>query len=258
MSWINRRLLILFVFGVLVEGCYSAAPPLDPGEIVLSLIPLLHDPSVDIRRTAALSLGKIAAPEALPALQQALSDPDPLVREYSAWALGHLGESARDRAGPALAGLLRDSSPEVARAAAEALGRIGAREGTVTVLVDSLQQGSAQAKRAAVLALALLEAPSSYPALVHALTDPDRTVRQGALAALGELGDRQAVPLFIGRLRHDPDAGVRTEAAYRLGKLGDQQARSALESAKASDVHPIVRRWAGWALEQLTSPGAPE
>ena len=77
--------------------------------------------------------------------------------------------------------------------------------------------------RAAVEALTQLEAKSAYPILRGALTDPDPAVRQGALAALGELGDRRVLPDFQQRLLLDADPGVRTEAAYRLGKLGDAQ-----------------------------------
>ncbi|MER3422446.1 MAG: hypothetical protein C4293_03670 [Nitrospiraceae bacterium] len=253
----NQFLLILSFLGLLVGGCYSTPLPSEPTQIVPSLLKLLTDSSPDVRRTAALSLGKIGAPEAIPALRQALSDPDSLVRQYSAWALGNLGEQARDQAGLVLVGLLRDPSPTVTSTAAEAIGAIGATESMVEFLVDSLQQGPVHTRHAAVKALALLEAPSSYPALVQALADPDAMVRQGAIAALGELSDRRAVPLIIDRLLHDPDSGVRSEAAYRLGILGDQRARSVLESVKVSDPNSIVKRWAGWAIEQLTSPGAP-
>jgi epoxyqueuosine reductase len=41
-------------------------------------------------RNAALALGNTGGPEALPALRRALADPEPLVREAAAWAVGRI------------------------------------------------------------------------------------------------------------------------------------------------------------------------
>ncbi|MGH7232983.1 MAG: HEAT repeat domain-containing protein [Nitrospiraceae bacterium] len=219
---------------------------------------LQDDPHVDVRRTAALSLGKIATPGSATALIRALRDVDPLARQYSAWALGNLGDQAPEEAGSALVALLSDSSPAVAGAAAEAIGQIGASQRVLDLLIGAVRAPSVNTRRAAVKALAWLEAPSTYSAMVQALNDPDAEVRQGALAALGELGDRLAVPAIQDRLLHDFSAGVRTEAAYRLGKLGDGGAMPALQRVLESDPESKVRRWAAWAIEQLASSGEPE
>lgn len=148
----------------------------------------------------------------------------------------------------ALAGRLHDPFPTVALAAAVAIGRIGGTQTVVELLTDALLQGSTAARRAAVAGLAWLEAPSSFSALARALTDPDAAVRQGAVAALGELGNPRAVPLLIERLRRDADAGVRNEAAFRLGKFGDRSAVAALSAAQKD---PKVKEWATWALTQI-------
>jgi epoxyqueuosine reductase len=42
-------------------------------------------------RNVAVALGNIGDPAAVPALREALSDPEPLVRGHAAWALGRLG-----------------------------------------------------------------------------------------------------------------------------------------------------------------------
>lgn len=44
-------------------------------------------------RNIAVALGNLADPEAVPALRQALQDPEPLVRGHAAWALGRIGTS---------------------------------------------------------------------------------------------------------------------------------------------------------------------
>ncbi len=43
-----------------------------------------------LKRNAAVVLGNMGNVEDVPALRQALDDPEPLVREHAAWALGRL------------------------------------------------------------------------------------------------------------------------------------------------------------------------
>ena len=183
---------------------------------------------------------------------QALSDPDFQVREYSAWALGQIGEDVNDKAAVRLAGALGDEHPSVKHAAAGALGKIGPRQSVIAILTQALAVGESSSRRAAVEALTQLEAKSAYPILRGALTDPDPAVRQGALAALGELGDRRVLPDFQQRLLLDADPGVRTEAAYRLGKLGDAQELEVLDLVSRNDASPSVRLWADRARANIT------
>lgn len=240
-------------------GCQASAPHVEPDTIVAVLMTLLEDPSPDTRRTAALSLGKVASPDSSAALIRALQDPDALVRQYTAWALGNLGEQASQEISIPLVPLLRDVSPTVAMAAAEAIGKIGGSERIVKLVTDTVRDPQVHTRRAAVKALFWLEVPSTHDVLVQALQDPDAPVRQGAIAALGELGHVRAVGVMQDRLRHDDDAGVRSEAAYRLGKLGSQTVVPVLRAAEAGDTEGNVRRWARWANEQwapLDEPGS--
>ncbi len=74
-----------------------------------------------LRRSAAVALGNQKDPETVPALAQSLHDPDPLVRQHSAWALGQI----RTRTARAVLGAaLTDESASSVRAELEsALGR---------------------------------------------------------------------------------------------------------------------------------------
>jgi len=252
-NWAERPLphndsFLLAFFLIVVSlsaGCQAEAPVEDPQRVTSRLATLLlEEPSRDVRRTAALSLGKIGHVAATTALVKALSDPDLQVREYSAWALGQIGEDVNDKAAVRLAGMLADRDRSVKQAAAQALGKIGPRQQVIAILTQVLAVGERGSRRAAVDALAQLEAKSAYPALREALIDQDPAVRQGALAALGELGDRRALPDFRERLLFDTDPGVRAEAAYRLGKLGDHRELQALEEAAHDDASPFVRVWA--------------
>ena len=248
-------LSLLLANSLALAGCVRDGSS-DPPDIVVSrLAMLLKDPDADVRRTAALSLGKIALPETAEALIASLTDADPIVRQYSAWALGNLGDTAIDQAGPALVERLGDSSPAVKTAAALALGNLmgtsGGTQAIVELLTEALRNHDTTTRRAAVLALTWLEAPSAYPSLIEALGDRDALVRQGALAALGELADVRTLPVMRDRLLRDPDPGVRSEAAFRLGKVGDDSVLSVLRLISLKDESQEVRRWASWAMSSI-------
>lgn len=234
-----------------VVGCQADSTRNDPLTVTAKLVALLQDPSPDVRRTAALSLGKIGHSAGTQGVVRALSDSDPLVRQFSAWALGQIGEGLSTDAAIAVASALSDDHPAVKKAAAKALGNIGIREPMVPLLIEGLTVGEVHSRRAVVDALMHLEGKGAYSVLVGAVDDPDPQVRQGAIAALGELGDRQALPKFRKHLLRDPSVGVRTEAAYRLGKLGDEADIPSLRKAAKQDTSPIVHLWAMWAIDNI-------
>ncbi len=68
-----------------------------------------HSPVGHIKRTrflrnVAVAIGNWGSPEATAVLRQAMDDPQPLIREHAAWALGQIGDSpARDALRAALA-----------------------------------------------------------------------------------------------------------------------------------------------------------
>lgn len=233
-------------------GCVESPEPNPPELVAAQLVPLLQDPDPEIRRTVALSLGKIATPAAVEALRDGLKDPDEHVRRHCAWALGNLGETILTEAGLALVQALSDPSQAVKATAAEAIGKIGGTQAMVEMLDEALQQPDVATRRAAVQALAWLEAPSSYEALVEALHDPDPGVRQGAVAALGELADQHVLPHLRERLLRDPHPGVRSEVAFRLGKIGDESVLPVLRLISQKDESPEVRRWAAWAATSIS------
>jgi HEAT repeat protein len=85
----------------------------------------LNDENVGHRLKAVKSLGerRSEATTAVPALAEALQDPDAYVRRDAARALGKLGPEAKP-AVPALGHALEDKEPSVRRAAAQALKQI--------------------------------------------------------------------------------------------------------------------------------------
>ena len=108
-----------------------AVPGLDgaalPGSVSLrpepDLVALLSDSQTQLRRRAALAIGRVGRSEGVRPLIASLTDPEPEVRQMSAFALGLIGDAT---ATDSLVAALQDLSPTVQGRAAEALGRIGA------------------------------------------------------------------------------------------------------------------------------------
>jgi epoxyqueuosine reductase len=73
-------------------------------------------------------------------------------------------------------------------------------------------------------------------------------LRRNVAVALGNLGDRRAVPELVRALGDREDAIVRGHAAWALGRIGGDQARAALVSAQRTESHATVADEVAWAL----------
>jgi thioesterase domain-containing protein len=126
----------------------------------------------------------------LDALLAALKDPNWLVRQGAAKALGQLGQTDA-KVLDALLAALKDPDSDVRQGAAQALGQLGQPDAKV------------------------------LDALLAALKDPVSSVRQGGAQALGQLGqpDAKVVDALLAALK-DPDSSVRQKAAQALVQLG--------------------------------------
>ena len=87
------------------------------------LLDLLADAEPQLRRRAALAIGRVGRTEGVAPLTASLFDPQVEVRQMSAFALGLIGDPS---ASEMLVRALGDPSPVVQGRAAHALGRIGA------------------------------------------------------------------------------------------------------------------------------------
>jgi cyclophilin family peptidyl-prolyl cis-trans isomerase/HEAT repeat protein len=82
----------------------------------------LANPDRSVRRRAALAVGRMGLPAALPSVVKLLADPETEVRQMAAFAIGLVA----DKSGvDPLLPLLKDPEPLVRARAAEALGQIG-------------------------------------------------------------------------------------------------------------------------------------
>jgi HEAT repeat protein len=133
----------------------------------------LTDPDPAVRARAV----ELAVPAGEIGLVPMLDDPDPLVAEQAAWALGERPpERSVVAALTATAG--RHDDPLVREAAVAALGALGDPDGLPAVLAATSDRPAV--RRRAVLALAAFDGPEVEAALRRALGDRDRQVRQAA------------------------------------------------------------------------------
>lgn len=255
-SLITRRVrFALALCLALVAGCYGPTTGGDQQDAVARLLSLQHDPSPELRRTVALSLGKIGSAEGGPALVVLLRDGDARVRAAAAWGLAQLGESTPPEAAAALVGSLGDEAATVRSMAAVALGEVRGGGDLASTIAGRLKDFQAATREAAAAALLNRGFTDGLAPLAAALDDQTAAVRQAVVAALGETGQPEAAPLLVARLDRDAASSVRSEAAYRLGVLGQPNSLVALQQAQAKDTDTEVRRRAAWAIEAIQSNG---
>jgi protein-S-isoprenylcysteine O-methyltransferase Ste14 len=188
----------------------------DYGEpAVPHLLALLEAGDPGVRSEAAAQFERISAPEAGPALVDALGDRDGNVRWRAAaalasipcpganeellrlldveeqgyirhTALGTLARRGVEEVVDLAAVLLDDPDGRTRHTAAEALGALGSERG-VPVLAEALDDESPRVRRAVVVALLQIGSPLGRQALVAATDDEDWEVRLYAAEALKRL-----------------------------------------------------------------------
>ncbi|MFQ5796574.1 MAG: HEAT repeat domain-containing protein [Candidatus Bipolaricaulia bacterium] len=147
-----NRMALSWMLVALVALTGVVAAHADQDQDINKLIEALMDDDVFVLIAAAEALGRMgpAARDAVPALVEALGDPQSLMRRHAAEALRRIGPDAV----PALIEALMDRDWRVSQAAAWALGEIGpdARD-AVLALTEALQDELYFVREAAAEAL---------------------------------------------------------------------------------------------------------
>jgi len=138
----------------------------------------LHDPAPEVRRRAIA----VAVPTVID-LRPLLLDDDPMIAEQAAWALGERED--RD-AVPALVDAATHRDALVREAAVASLGAIQDERGRATILAAT--EDKPAIRRRAVLALAPFDGPDVDAALARAREDRDWQVRDAADVILDARG----------------------------------------------------------------------
>jgi hypothetical protein len=196
------------------------------------------------RASAAADLGLIHFPDAVPALVQALNDPDVRVRQTAVWAVGQVGPPE------ALAGLvhlLGDPSLAVSHRVQEVLAERG-RE-IVGAMLSYAGGTSSRSGRLAVIELfGWLRITTASDLLLVYMSDLDPEVRVKSVKAAAAIGDPRFLETFHAALE-DSSWPVRCQAAKGLSLFGSPESVPRLTVA-LRDRQWWVRFYAATALAE--------
>jgi cyclophilin family peptidyl-prolyl cis-trans isomerase/HEAT repeat protein len=177
--------------------------------------------SAELRRRAALAMGRIRDPRAVPVLGRMLADADTSVAATAAFALGQIADSA---AVPLLAPYADPAAiatrPTVVAEVAYALGKI--------------RHPQSRAALERLLQTAGVGGPGNGLPIGHALLAVWRQARPLPVAA-------------VARWLESPDPELRWRAAYALARRAEPAATAALVRA-AGDPDPLVRSFVARGL----------
>lgn len=91
---------------------------------------------------------------------------------------------------------------------------------------------------------------SAYDSVVELLNDPDEETRRCSVDALGEIGDKRAIPALCAALQRD-EQRVKLWAGLSLAKMGDSALSCLKPLAKEAGSEEYVRLIARDAIEKL-------
>lgn len=161
---------------------------------------------------------------------------------------------AREESVKTLTPLLDDKDEGVRTGATDALGKVGSKS-AIPALVNAMHNGTAQVKRVAIGAIALIADPSGEDALVEALSNPDadNEARAQAAAGLGRIGSDRAIQTLRTALS-DYDLKVQVAAVSALARAGKPAAPSLISLLGSKNEKPGLRARAAQALAGIDTP----
>lgn len=183
-------------------------------------------------------------------LIEQLGSEDLEIRKAAAVALGRIGDA---RAVSSLVEALEDDE-ELVIAAADALAKIGDPR-AFEPLLARVGDANAAVRQSVVGALNSLGSPEMPARVLPLLSDADSNVRESAVKIAGYFGYAECADLLLERC-HDEDERVRRAAVEHLPYLEDERATPALIDALRNDT-PKVRAAAASAMAQAEGPQVP-
>ncbi len=142
---------------------------------------------------------------------------------------------------------LSDEDWRLRKEAAEALGKLKDERAVQHLSEVLLNDKDADVRRAAAWALGEIGSPDAISALVRALDDEDRGVRESAVDALAKIG---ALDALLSALK-SKKARVKSAAALALGRMGAEDAIPHLSEVLRNEKNPEVKWSAAWALAEI-------
>ncbi len=225
--------------------------------IIIAVVAVFYLDLFNLRQTQESKIAAILNYEdgrrASSKLVEFTKDPDSEVRKRAALAIGRIGDLSKT---DALFNLLNDSIQETAEAAAFAIGLTGERE-YASRLVDLYQDFTPELQAACVQAIGFLADSTMIDiiqSLIEALDHLDHRVREQAVYALFRCNAKSAGNRLAEICRNDPVRPVRVAALFSLVRMRISEPVD-LYAEWLPDSESYVRSLAlrGLALERDTS-----
>ncbi len=197
------------------------------------------------RRDALVALGRTRAPQAIPALVEALDDSAEQTRIAAVRGLGRI--ALAQAAAPLLERLMTGQLHVPEHTLKNALANC-CRD-SPRLLMKNLQDASGHTRELLARVLAEVAGPELGDELLTLASDPLPEVRASAARALG--GVQEPFALWaLGKLIADPEWFVRLRAVVALASL-KESGRTRLLIRALCDLNRNVRQRAAWALARI-------
>ena len=197
------------------------------------------------RRNSIVSLGRTRAPEAIPALAEALDDPDAQTRLA---AVRGLGRFALPEAASALLVRIAEGTLNVPEKPLQN-SLLSCCRTQPSLILPYLRRADGQTREVLARVLGELATPELQDDLLLLAVDPLPEVRASAARALGHADAQFAFPI-LSALSADPEWFVRLRAVVAIDGLNHSRSIPALVRALC-DVNRQVRQRAATALSRL-------
>ena len=192
------------------------------------LITQLTAEDLEVRRSAAVALGRIGDANAVPALINTLGDESVAIE--AANALAEIGDP---RAADSLLKLIGDNDASVRQAAVSALNSLvlpSMSERIIPLLHDS----DSNVRESAVKIAGYFGYPAAAGALIDLSCDPNERVRTAVIEHLPFIEDERVLGVLVNALKQETPS-VRAAAARALGNMEAAQADQQLIEGLADD-----------------------
>jgi HEAT repeat protein len=240
------------VMRVIASALSAIARP----EFSSALVGLLKDKDGHVRAIAAMGLGRLEGPVAIPHLLDVIFDKYEDVRRSVVTALVKLNAGLKPEV---IQKFIKDGDPEVRKLAVPLLATAD-RSMADSAIAFLLKDPSYVVRKSAVDYFAENLDDENDTMLLHALTDESPDVRSAVSIRLGETRDTKYLqPLVL--LLSDSEDMVRVSACKALGLMGSPEALMPLDSllddkngfVVASSIESIARIGGPDALEMVAS-----
>lgn len=177
----------------------------------------LSDPQLGVQEAASAVLAVIADDRVLAPLIASLRNRDWIVRMHAAKALGRIKDSQSIEP---LIPLMQDKVKAVREEVTAALAAIG--DAAIPSLLEALTHTEWLVRLHAVEALGKTRSPAAVEPLLSILfNDQDAAIREDTIRALGLIGDSRALEFLQVALK---EPGLRPLAVEAMGQIGDRSA----------------------------------